>query len=75
MTLIWPLWRSGCGSKKIFLKKCIKQVIITDKEKKQTPEYLSENELRKLSDKELDEHNSKIIKELVKSFMEEKDYY
>ena len=49
--------------------------IITDKEKKQTPQYLSENELRKLSDKELDEHNSKIIKELVKSFMEEKDYY
>jgi|TARA_B100000767_G_scaffold113229_1_gene108058 uncharacterized small protein (DUF1192 family) len=52
-----------------------KQVIITDKEKKQTPQYLSEDELRKLSDKELDEHNSKIIKELVKSFMEEKDYY
>ena len=49
--------------------------VITDKEKKQTPEYLSEDELRKLSDKELDEHNSKIIKELVKSFMEEKDYY
>ena len=45
------------------------------KVKKQTPEYLSENELRKLSDKELDEHNSKIIKELLKSFMEEKDYY
>ena len=52
-----------------------KQVIITDNEKKQTPQYLSEDELRKLSDKELDEHNSKIIKELVKSFMEEKDYY
>jgi len=49
--------------------------VITDKEKKQTPQNLSENELRKLSDKELDEHNSKIIKELLKSFMEEKDYY
>ena len=60
---------------KTFVKYCIYRVIITDKEKKQTPEYLSENELRKLSDKELDEHNSKIIKELVKSFMEEKDYY
>ena len=60
---------------KTFVKYCIKQAIITDKEKKQTPQYLSENELRKLSDKELDEHNSKIIKELVKSFMEEKDYY
>ncbi len=35
--------------------------IVTDKEKKQTPLYLSENELRKLSDKELDEHNSRII--------------
>ena len=49
--------------------------IITDKEKKQAPQNLSEDELRKLSDKELDEHNSKIIKELLKSFMEEKDYY
>ena len=49
--------------------------VITDKEKKQAPQNLSENELRKLSDKELDEHNSKIIKELLKSFMEEKDYY
>ena len=59
---------------KTFVKYCIKQAIITDKEKKQAPQNLSENELRKLSDKELDEHNSKIIKELVKSFMEEKDY-
>ena len=62
-----------------FTKKYIKnpyiKIIITDKEKKQTLQLLSENELRKLSDKELDEHNSKIIKELVKSFMEEKDYY
>ena len=52
-----------------------KKQTITDKEKKQTPLYLSENELRKLSDKELDEHNSRIIKELLKSFLEEKDYY
>ena len=49
--------------------------MINDKENKQTLKLLSENELRKLSDKELDEHNSKIIKELLKSFMEEKDYY
>ena len=51
---------------------------ITDKEEKQTPQRpqrLTENELRKLSDKELDEHNSRIIKELLKSFLEEKDYY
>ena len=60
---------------KTFVKYCLKQAIITDKDKKQTPEYPSEDELRKLSDKELDEHNSKIIKELLKSFMEDKDYY
>ena len=60
---------------KTFVKYYIIQVIITDKEKKQTTEYLSEDKLRKLSDKELDEHNSKIIKELLKSFMEDKDYY
>ena len=52
-----------------------KEKKITDKEKKQTPLFLSENELRKLSDKELDEHNSRIKKELLKSFLEEKDYY
>ena len=60
---------------KTFVKYYIKSTIIADKEKKQTPEYLSEEELRKLSDKELDEHNSKMIKELLKSFMEDKDYY
>ena len=60
---------------KTFVKYCIKQAIITDKEKKQTPEYLSENELRKLSDKEIEEHNSKIIKELCSSFANELDFY
>ena len=60
---------------KTFVKYYINSTIITDKEKKQTPEYFSEDELRKLSDKELDEHNSKMIKELLKSFMEDKDYY
>ena len=49
--------------------------VITDNENKQTLKLLSENELRKLSDKELDEHNSRIIKELLKLFWEEKDYY
>ena len=52
---------------------------ITDKEIKQTSqrpqhlienEYPTENELRKLSDKELDEYSSKLIKELIKSFEE-----
>ena len=42
----------------------------SDKEQKQTPHHLTENELRKLSDKELDEYSSKLIKELVKSFEE-----
>tara|TARA_B100000029_G_scaffold462661_1_gene495345 strand:+ start:1792 stop:1977 length:186 start_codon:yes stop_codon:yes gene_type:complete len=50
---------------------CILQIIITDKEKKQTPQRLSENELRKLSDKEFEEYCSKTIKELARSFMEE----
>ena len=49
--------------------------MITDKEDKQTLKLLSENELRKLSDKEFDEYCSKIIKELVRSFMEEVEEY
>ena len=43
---------------------------IADKEEKQPTQLLTENELRKLSDKELDEYCSKLIKELVKSFEE-----
>jgi len=49
--------------------------IITDNEKKQTPQLLSENELRKLSDKELDKHNSKLIKEIAQSFADSLDFY
>ncbi len=49
--------------------------IITDNEKKQTPQLLSENELRKLSDKELDMHNSKLIKEIAQSFADSLDFY
>ena len=49
--------------------------IITDNEKKQTPQLLSENELRKLSDKELDKYHSKLIKEIAQSFADSLDFY
>ena len=49
--------------------------MITDKENKQTLKLLSENELRKLSDKELDKYNSKIIKEIAQSFADSLDFY
>ena len=49
--------------------------VITDKENKQTLKLLSENELRKLSDKELDKYNSKIIKEIAQSFADSLDFY
>ena len=48
--------------------------VITDKENKQTLKLLSENELRKLSDKEIDEYSSKIIKELLQSFMQDGEF-
>ena len=49
--------------------------MITDKENKQTTKLLSENELRKLSDKELDKYSSKLIKEIVQSFADSLDFY
>ena len=49
--------------------------VITDNENKQTLKLLSENELRKLSDKELDKYNSKIIKEIAQSFADSLDFY
>ena len=49
--------------------------VITDKENKQTLKLLSENELRKLSDKELDKYNSKLIKKIVQSFADGLDFY
>ena len=49
--------------------------VITDKENKQTTKLLSENELRKLSDKELDKYSSKLIKEIVQSFADSLDFY
>ena len=62
-----------------FTKKYIKnpyiKIIITDKEKKQTLQLLSENELRKLSDEELDKYNSELIKEIAQSFADSLDFY
>ena len=51
------------------------KIVITDKEKKQTPQLLSENELRKLSDEELDKYNSELIKEIAQSFADSLDFY
>ena len=49
--------------------------VITDNENKQTLKLLSENELRKLSDKELDKYHSKLIKEIAQSFADSLDFY
>ena len=61
-------------TKKWLINSYIK-IIITDKEKKQTPQLLSENELRKLSDEELDKYNSELIKEIAQSFADSLDFY
>ena len=50
------------------------KTIITDKLNKPAPYILTENELRKLSDKEIDEYSSKIIKELLQSFMQDGEF-
>ena len=49
--------------------------MINDKENKQTLKLLSENELRKLSDKELDKYHSKLIKKIAQSFADSLDFY
>ena len=48
--------------------------VITDKINKPTPDILTENELRKLSDEELNKYCSKIIKITVESYMEVEEY-
>ena len=62
-----------------FTKKKISNVyiinVITDKKNKETLKLLSENELRKLSDKELDKYHSKLIKEIAQSFADSLDFY
>ena len=61
-----------------FTKKNIKnpyiRSVITDKINKPTPDILTENELRKLSDEELNKYCSKIIKITVESYMEVEEY-
>ena len=47
---------------------------ITDKINKSTPDILTENELRKLSDEELNKYCSKLIKITVESYMEVEEY-
>tara|TARA_B100001142_G_scaffold206482_1_gene204708 strand:- start:70 stop:285 length:216 start_codon:yes stop_codon:yes gene_type:complete len=48
--------------------------VITDKINKPTPDILTENELRKLSDEELNKYCSKLIQITVESYMEVEEY-
>ena len=48
--------------------------VISDKINKPTPDILTENELRKLSDEELNKYCSKLIKITVESYMEVEEY-
>ena len=61
-----------------FTKKHIKnpyiKSVITDKINKPTPDILTENELRKLSDEELNKYCSKLIQITVESYMEVEEY-
>ena len=56
-------------SKNLYIKS-----VITDKINKPTPDILTENELRKLSDEELNKYCSKLIKITVESYMEVEEY-
>ncbi len=60
-------------TKKLSKNTYIKSVI-TDKINKPTPDILTENELRKLSDEELNKYCSKLIKITVESYMEVEEY-
>ena len=50
------------------------RTVITDKINKPTPDILTENELRKLSDEELNKYCSEIIKKTVESYKEVEEY-
>ena len=50
------------------------KIVITDKINKPTPDILTENELRKLSDEELNKYCSKLIQITVESYMEVEEY-
>jgi hypothetical protein len=60
-------------TKKLLINTYISSVI-TDKKHKSNPHILTENELRKLSDEELDKYCSEIIKIIVDNYTEEEDY-
>lgn len=60
-------------TKKLLINTYISSVI-TDKKHKSNPHILTENELRKLSDEELDKYCSEIIKNIVDNYTEEEDY-
>ena len=60
-------------TKKLLINTYISSVI-TDKKHKSNPHILTENELRKLSDEELDKYCSEIIKIVVDNYTEEEDY-
>ena len=60
-------------TKKLLINTYISSVI-TDKKHKSNPHILTEDELRKLSDEELDKYYSEIIKILVDSLMKADDY-
>jgi len=60
-------------TKKLLINTYISSVI-TDKKNKSNPHILTEDELRKLSDEELDKYYSEIIKILVDSLMVADDY-
>jgi len=60
-------------TKKLLINTYISSVI-TDKKHKSNPHILTENELRKLSDEELDKYCSEIIKIIVDNYRKEEDY-
>ena len=60
-------------TKKLLINTYISSVI-TDKKHKSNPHILTENELRKLSDEELDKYCSDMIKKIVESYLEEEEY-
>tara|TARA_B100000768_G_C10902793_1_gene218377 strand:+ start:128 stop:337 length:210 start_codon:yes stop_codon:yes gene_type:complete len=60
-------------TKKLLINTYISSVI-TDKKHKSNPHILTENELRKLSDEELDKYCSDMIKKIVESYLEAEEY-
>jgi len=60
-------------TKKLLINTYISSVI-TDKKHKSNPHILTENELRKLSDEELDKYCSDMIKKIVESYLEVEEY-